>query len=372
MREILDQRFLSNTTYDWLFVAAVIAFVSLFSKGLSIFIMKLLHQLFKNRWKPEFTMQLQESLLNPLRRFIIVFTAAISLGNLVFPQAFKFNLFGYHSQGFVPKIGLLIVLISFFSLMFSIVNFITGRIAAKARTTAGRTDDQLVFFFRDLLKVFVVSIAILTILQMVFNKDIKVLLRGLTIVGAAVALAAKESLENLIASFIIFFDKPFKVGDLVKLTNATGTVERVGLRSTRLRTVERTLVTIPNKQMVDNIIENQTVKTQHRTELRFEFVTATPEESIKAFIEKTKALLDSNANILSFNVFFLDLSKNAIVVLVEYFLPVAPLYQLREINQKVNFALKDIITGLKMEMNSSSSTVNIIQQQEPPKPDTII
>src|SRR6478609_10892106 len=94
------------------------------------------------------------------------------------------------------------------------------------------------------------------LLRFTFHYDISKLVTGLSIVGAAIALATKESLENLIASFIIFFDKPFTTGDLVKVQNITGNVERIGLRSTRLRTGDKSYVTVPNKQMVDSILDN--------------------------------------------------------------------------------------------------------------------
>ena len=92
----------------------------------------------------------------------------------------------------------------------------------------------------------------LVIIRFAFGWNIGSLLTGLSIVGAAIALALKESLENLIASFIIFFDKPFATGDLVKVNAITGTVEKIGLRSTRIRTEQKTFVTVPNKQMVDH------------------------------------------------------------------------------------------------------------------------
>jgi MscS family membrane protein len=79
--------------------------------------------------------------------------------------------------------------------------------------------------------------------------------------GAALALAARESLENIIASFIIFFDKPFVTGDNLKIQQVTGTVERIGLRSTRIRTADKTLVSVPNKQMVDSIVDNLSMRT---------------------------------------------------------------------------------------------------------------
>ncbi len=77
------------------------------------------------------------------------------------------------------------------------------------------------------------------------------LLTGLGIVGVALALSARESLENLIASFIIFFDKPFVIGDVLKVQNVTGTVERIGFRSTRLRTTEKTYVRRRTPQYAD-------------------------------------------------------------------------------------------------------------------------
>jgi len=128
----------------------------------------------------------------------------------------------------------------------------------------------LIIFFREFLKVILIIVCILVMIRYVFNQDITKLLAGLSIVGAAIALAAKESIENLIASFIIFFDRPFTVGDLLKVQQVNGTVEKIGLRSTRIRTTERTYVTIPNKQMVDSIVDNLSLRNKRRFELVLE------------------------------------------------------------------------------------------------------
>ena len=96
--------------------------------------------------------------------------------------------------------------------------------------------------------------------RFVLNFNISNLITGLSIITAAVALATRESLENLIASFIIFFDKPFTMGDLVKVENITGNVERIGLRSTRIRTDQKTFITVPNKKMVDSILDNLSLR----------------------------------------------------------------------------------------------------------------
>ena len=107
------------------------------------------------------------------------------------------------------------------------------------------------------------------------------MLTGLSIVGAAVALALRESLENLIASFIIFFDKPFTLGDLVKVQNITGNVEKIGLRSTRIRTDQKTYITVPNKQMVDSILDNLSLRTQLKGELRLQVALSTSSSDLE-------------------------------------------------------------------------------------------
>ncbi len=82
------------------------------------------------------------------------------------------------------------------------------------------------------------------------------LLAGLGIGGIAVALAGKSTLENLIGSIAIAFDRPFRIGDFVKVGDIMGTVEELGLRSTRIRTLDRTIVTIPNGELAISKVEN--------------------------------------------------------------------------------------------------------------------
>src|SRR6185295_1989539 len=133
-------------------------------------------------------------------------------------------------------------------------------------------------------------------------------------------LGAKESLENLIASFIIFFDKPFFAGDTVKVNNITGRVEKIGLRSTRILTGDKTLVTMPNKQMVDSVVDNWSMRTQRRAEIRLDLSVKTPVAKIEDIISETKKLLNRNAGqLVNYSVFLRDISKYGITIIVEYF-----------------------------------------------------
>src|SRR5439155_27022864 len=111
------------------------------------------------------------------------------------------------------------------------------------------------------------------------------------IVGAAIALALRESLENLIASFVIFFDKPFTTGDFVRVQSVAGNVERIGLRSTRIRTTDKSYVTVPNKQMVDSILDNVTLRSQIRGEINLFIDLQTSPARIQQLLDAIKKYL---------------------------------------------------------------------------------
>ena len=82
-------------------------------------------------------------------------------------------------------------------------------------------------------------------------------------------MASKESLENLLGSFTIFFDRPFTVGDIVQVGNVTGKVAKVGFRSTRITTFDRSIVTVPNKKMIDAELDNLGLRPVRRVKVSY-------------------------------------------------------------------------------------------------------
>jgi MscS family membrane protein len=141
------------------------------------------------------------------------------------------------------------------------------------------------------------------VLRYVFNESIGNLVTSLSIVGAAVALSTRESLENIIASFIIFFDKPFTIGDLVKVNGFTGTIEKIGLRSTRIRTQEKTYISVPNKQMVDSIVDNISLRSERKIEMDLQLSVQTSAHAIADFANHMRTVLSTQNGVNSYNVF---------------------------------------------------------------------
>jgi MscS family membrane protein len=245
-------------------------------------------------------------------------------------------------------VGTLILISSFTALLLRMIDFVATLLEQRAGQATDLSDNQLIVFFKDFFKVLLVINAILLILRFAFGFDIGGLLTGLSIVGAAIALALRESLENLIASFIIFFDKPFHTGDLVKVNAITGTVERIGLRSTRIRTEQKTYVTVPNKQMVDSIMDNLSLRTQRRADLKLELAAQNDPATVQTFITELKKLLQQDT-IEQFNVVLSDIRNNTLIIDVDYYTSPLPIAEFNAIRQQVNLRILELVRDLTLK-----------------------
>ena len=319
MNQFLQQVFFDNTVQDYLLAAAIITIALLLNKMLSRFVAKTVGRLFRRQWKGVDESRFIALVLQPLRLFLIAFISIAALYRLHFPATLNFSIYKYSLRTVFHTIGIIVQIVLFIWLLLRIIDFIANLLERRANLTADQSDYQLILFFKDFFKVVIGIIGLLMILHFAFNYNIGSLLTGLSIVGAAIALALRESLENLIASFIIFFDKPFTTGDLVRVQNITGNVERIGLRSTRLRTSDKSYVTVPNKQMVDSILDNVSRRSQIRGEVLLHLNLQTTPDKIERLIGELKSYLSGIEEVQSSNVLFNDIRIQAYVVLVEFF-----------------------------------------------------
>src|SRR5215204_3658567 len=337
MDSFLDRIFLANAVRDYLWVAGVILFVLFLNRLISRYIAILLCRLFKKVWKNFDQRKFIELIINPLGTFLVVSVSIIALYRLDFPPQLNIRLYKFPLQRIVLSIATIIQVIAFIWLLLRIIDFIASVLETRANQTPDQSDNQLVVFFRDFFKVIIGIIGIMMVLHFAFNYNIGSLLTGLSIVGAAIALALRESLENLIASFVIFFDKPFVTGDFVKVQNVSGTIERIGLRSTRVRTVDKSYVTVPNKQMVDSILDNVSLRSQIRGEINLFINLQTPPQKIDQLIAEIKNHLITIKEVQGYNVLFNDIRVQAFIVFIEFFTPPIEWNRFTAIKQQINF-----------------------------------
>jgi len=318
MNEILQFSILDNTVQSYLYVFGIIILALFIKRFVSKYIAGLLYKLIIRTGKKFDKQAFCNLLIEPLEVFLLVLIIIISFDKLKYPGRWQLTIYKLQLSDIIEALAKATMVVVFIWLCLRIIDFIASVLAERVNLTKNQNDNQLVVFFKDFFKVLLVIIGGLLFIRFVFNKDVGNLLTGLSIVGAALALATRESLENLIASFIIFFDKPFVTGDTVKVHNFTGTIEKIGLRSTRIRTLDKTYISVPNKQMVDSIVDNISLRTQRKVELRLELKLSVTTNELKKFIESLRLLLQK-PGIQKSSVHFSETGKNANVVIVEYF-----------------------------------------------------
>jgi MscS family membrane protein len=362
MPDFWNQIVLSNPVKRYAFVAIAIIVGLLIRRILSKYIAGLLFRLVRKIGSGVDKDSFVNLLVAPLETFLLILITIVSFEKLHFPEALDFDVYEINARIILQGIAKSILLIAFFWLLLRIIDFVAMILEWKANATKDMRDNQLIIFFRDFLKAVISIIGLLMVLGIAFNFEVKNVWTGLGIAGAALALATKESIENLIASFIIFFDKPFTIGDVLKVNNITGTVEKIGLRSTRIRTELKTYVTVPNKQMVDSIVDNQTLRTQRKAEIRLQVGLSATADKIQQLIDGIKKILNKD-DIENPTVFLNDIGGNSFLVHVDFFTPPIALKVFNEIKQQVNIEILKLMDQTELDLAAATTDVKIIKSE---------
>jgi MscS family membrane protein len=162
----------------------------------------------------------------------------------------------------------------------------------------------------------VVAAALLTAENL--NWEIKSLLAGLSVGGLALGLAAQDTVANLFGAVAVFLDKPFYVGDRIKVENTEGAVELIGLRSTRIRSLDGYLVTVPNKMMGNAIITNLSRRPSIRTEMNFGLPYDTTTEQVKRATVLLEEIFRANPKTLDLLISFNKFTDSTLNILVTH------------------------------------------------------
>ncbi len=358
MNDFLEQVWLDNLVKNYLIVAGVILFVILLKRFISRYLAGLMFNVVNKIWKGVDKKSFTNLLIQPLGFFLLILVAIISLHKLNFPTQLNAEVYKYSVKQIVHSFATIVIIISFIWLLLRIIDFIASILEKKANLTPSQSDNQLIVFFRDFFKVVIAIVGAMMVLNYAFDLNVGSLITGLSIVGAGIALALRESLENLIASFIIFFDKPFTVGDLVKVQNVTGTVEKIGLRSTRLRSDHKTWVSVPNKQMVDSVLDNLSMRTQRRGDLKLELGLQTSSAELESVIAGIKKVMDRK-EIEESNVLLAEITGNAFIVQSDYYTAPVTIKEFNEIKQDINLQSLKVMEELKIEIAGASTDIRI-------------
>ncbi len=173
---------------------------------------------------------------------------------------------------------------------YRFVDVVGGYIIANKDVRLTEIDEVLIPLLSKVLRIVVVGVVVLIVLRW-FGYTPSTVLGALGIGGLALAFAAQDTLGNFFGSITVLFDRPFGIGDWIVVGDTEGTVERVGFRSTRVRTFYNSVITVPNSQMVKSSVDNYGARRYRRVRTMISITYATPPELIDAFCEGIRELV---------------------------------------------------------------------------------
>ncbi|WP_110928567.1 mechanosensitive ion channel family protein [Bacillus massiliglaciei] len=214
-----------------------------------------------------------------------------------------------------------------------------------------KIDEILIPFFSRALRVVIVAISF-SIIAQEFEYDVNGFVAGLGLGGLAFALAAKDAIGNLFGGIIIITEKPFTIGDWIKTASVEGTVEDISFRSTRVRTFDQALVTVPNATLASESITNwsQMRKRQVSFKLRVEYDT--PKDRLENVVRQIEYLLKNYQGVDQETILvrFDEYQDYGYGIMVYFFTETTVWSEYLKIKEAVNFEILDILKNEEVEI----------------------
>jgi MscS family membrane protein len=262
-------------------------------------------------------------------------------------------------------LGVLMIVIFLYQLL-DVVEYELTKFVSRADNEFDLNFVQLV---RVVAKVLIVIFGFIYLLKVATGKPMTTLLAGLGIGGLAVALAAQDTLKNLFGSFMLMIDKPFVVGDWVRVEGENATVEEIGLRSTRIRTFGGHVITIPNEKMAGMSIENVQLRPFIRRWLNVTITYDTPPDKVEKAVSIIKDILKDRPELDPEHpprVHFNDFNDASLNIMAAYWFKKNDYWESVTFNEMVNFEIMRAFEKEGIEFAFPTTTTYLAQDDRRP------
>ncbi len=340
----------------WQYLASLIYII------LAFYVSKLLDYLIQvqlRKWAAKTQTRFDDLMLDLLHGpvKIISFVVLLHIGLRVFAWPAWASAFISNGLKVIVGCSLTYVAIKFIDLLMGLWK---QRVEA---TQEAMLDLHLFPIIRKTLKIFVVIISVLVTSQNM-GMNVTGLLASLSIGGLAVGLAAQDTLSNLFGAVAIFADKPFRVGDRIQLDSIDGTVEVIGLRSTRVRNLDGFLVTIPNKNMASANIVNVSKRPNIKTIMNIGVTYDTPSAQIERAMQIINDIYRPHPKTADLLVAFNKFDSSSLNILVVHWWNSTDYNEYLAGFQKLNLELKRRFDAEAINFAFPSQTVYLRQDSQ--------
>lgn len=359
MQDLLNNQIFVMANWKWIALAAATLLVLFINKFVRILLYKIKKKIQTNEERSFFSYFLQQNVERGLSWILAALVGMALVENLALPANFE----KYLLLLLKVTLGLHVLRLAYFAADAS--GLLIDHLARKKQSQIG---DQLAPLATKMLKTLVIIVGLLTLLQN-FGVNVTAILAGLGLGGVALAFAAQDTVANFFGTITILLDSPFRVGDSVKIQDVEGTIVEVGFRSTRIRSLTNTLVTLPNsvvaKEKVDNITERKG-NCRFRQILGFTY-TASPDQ-IDHFCEQLRYQLKQDPRVQQERVViqFNELAESSQNILVNFHYLIQPHESEALVSQKFLLDIVRLAQSTKLEFAFPTRTV-IMENAGPQK-----
>lgn len=205
-------------------------------------------------------------------------------------------------------------------------------------------DEILIPFVSKTLRFIIIALTI-AVIAGEWGYDINGFVAGLGLGGLAVALAAKDAIANIFGGIIILMDKPFTVGDWVSIPEIEGTVEEVSFRSTRIRTFDQALVTVPNQVLANKAIINWSRMGKRRVSFTLRVAHSTPGDKLKKCVDGISKMLKEHPEVHEESIFvnFDNITKDSLEIYIHYFTLTTERGKYLSVKENINLKIMAIL-----------------------------
>lgn len=351
------ETFLGNPLYKWMLSGGLILVSLLFNRLMAKLAARLSFRVFKKVSNAQFYEEFSRLLNRPFVNLINVIALYFAFNFLSFPAEWdmaKVSDFGL--RWFLHTLFLVAMIWTITALFLKSTDFMEY---VYHHSENASISSDLATFLKELTRVLILIGAFFVLLSKAFEVDITALITGLGIGGLAIALAAQDTLANLIGSFIIYLDKPFQVGELIELGEVKGTVEKIGFRTTRIRTLDRSLLIVPNKKIIDSNLNNITQSSQRRVRFEIGLTYQSDPQNILGIIEDVKKAILSEAPVTAedMTVRFSDFDTSSLNLIIIYYVNSNEYEVMIEVKERINVKIIEIVKTHQCEFAYPSQTV---------------
>lgn len=344
---ILSFQLFSNSIMSYVILVILLLIAHPISKSINYFLNNYI-----KKWASKTKSQFDDILFDSINPSItmFVFAGCFYLGSRNFIGTFA---------PILDKIFNFLIIVP---VVYFMIKFTTGMIGFYLKGDKKRINETGIDLLMQILRISLFLIGILLILANL-GYNVSALLAGLGVGGLAFALAAQDILKNFFAGVSLVFDKTFNKGERVQFNGVSGKIEELKLRSTKLRTYDGTLMTIPNAMLADNMVENITKVPKVKVKMVIGVVYSTTSEKLQEAKKIIQESIDNHefTDVGNHDVWFDNFGAYSLDIQVIYYakLTMDEWAKRVQLKDEVNFAIKKGFEKAKIEMAFPTQTIEL-------------